>query len=137
MLSLVRHWVMMPVFAAGATAIAVVTGTQPGSRDGIGDIIKRTDTGAQVVQAQATPSAPPPPVAAQGPAAPEPPANRDADANSEQAQRLMKAVDALLQDAAKNRGEARKLPTEKDYIVRPIWTETREDRERRIRELLD
>ena len=82
MLSLVRHWVMMPVFAAGATAIAVVTGTQPGSRDGIGDIIKRTDTGAQVVQAQATPSAPPPPVAAQGPAAPEPPANRDADANS-------------------------------------------------------
>ena len=137
MLSLVRHWVMMPVFAAGATAIAVVTGTQPGSRDGIGDIIKRTDTGAQVVQAQATPSAPPPPVAAQGPAAPEPPANRDADANSEQAQRLMKAVDALMQDAAKNRGEARKLPTEKDYIVRPIWTETREDRERRIRELLD
>ena len=140
MLSLVRHWVMMPVFAAGATAIAVVTGTQPGSRDGIGDIIKRTDTGAQVVQAQVTPSAPPaktPPVVAQAPAAPEPPANRDADANSEQAQRLMKAVDALLQDAARNRGEARKLPTEKDYIVRPIWTETREDRERRIRELLD
>lgn len=140
MLSLVRHWVMMPVFAAGATAIAVVTGTQPGSRDGIGDIIKRTDTGVQVVQAQLTPSAPPaktPPVVAQAPAAPEPPANRDADANSEQAQRLMKAVDALLQDAAKNRGEARKLPTEKDYIVRPIWTETREDRDRRIRELLD
>lgn len=137
MLSLVRHWVMMPVFAAGATAIAVVTGTQPGSRDGIGDIIKRTDTGAQIVQAQVTPSAPQPPVAAQAPAAPEPPANRDADANSEQAQRLMKAVDALLQDAARNRGEARKLPTEKDYIVRPIWTETREDRERRIRELLD
>jgi hypothetical protein len=135
MLSLVRHWVMMPVFAAGATAIAVVTGTQPGSRDGIGDIIKRTDTGVQVVQAQVTPSAPP--VTAQAPAAPEPPANRDADANSEQAQRLMKAVDALLQDAARNRGEARKLPTEKDYIVRPIWTETREDRDRRIRELLD
>jgi hypothetical protein len=140
MLSLVRHWVMMPVFAAGATAIAVVTGTQPGSRDGIGDLIKRTDGGTQVVQAQMTPSAPPaksPPVVAQAPAAPEPPANRDADANSEQAQRLMKAVDALLQDAARNRGEARKLPTEKDYIVRPIWTETREDRERRIRELLD
>ena len=140
MLSLVRHWVMMPVFAAGATAIAVVTGTQPGPRDGIGDLIKRSDGGAQVVQAQVTPSAPPaksPPVAAQAPAAPEPPATRDADANTEQAQRLMKAVDALLQDAARNRGEARKLPTEKDYIVRPIWTETREDRDRRIRELLD
>lgn len=74
MLSLVRHWVMMPVFAAGATAIAVVTGTQPSPRDGIGDLIKRTDTGAQVAQAQVTPSAPPaksPPVAAQ---ASEPPA---------------------------------------------------------------
>ena len=49
----------------------------------------------------------------------------------------MKAVDALLQDAARNRGEARKLPTENDYLVRPIWTETREDRETKIRELLD
>ena len=144
MLSLVRHWVMMPVFAAGATAIAVVTGAQPGPRDGIGDIIKRTDTGVQVVQAQTTQPAPPakaaPPASAQTPPAKEPPPAadaRDADANSEQAQRLMKAVDALLQDAARNRGEARKLPTEKDYIVRPIWTETREDRERRIRELLD
>ncbi len=138
MLSLVRHWVMMPVFAAGATAIAVVTGTQPGPRDGIGDLIKRTDAGTQVVQAQVTPSAPStktPPKVAQAPSAPE--ANRDADANSEQAQRLMKAVDALLQDAARNRGEARKLPTESDYIVRPIWTETREDRQRKIRELLD
>jgi hypothetical protein len=138
MLSLVRHWVMMPVFAAGATAVAVVTGTQPGPRDGIGDLIKRTDTGTQIVQAQVTPSAPPaktPPAGASP--GPEPQAARDADANSEQAQRLMKAVDALLQDAARNRGEARKLPTESDYLVRPIWTETREDRQRKIRELLD
>ena len=142
MLSLVRNWVMMPVFAAGATAVAVVTGTQPGPRDGIGDLIKRTDGGTQVVQAQTTqppaPSAKAPPTSTPAPAPKEPPADaRDADANSEQAQRLMRAVDALLQDAARNRGEARKLPTEKDYIVRPIWTETREDRERRIRELLD
>jgi hypothetical protein len=142
MLSLVRHWVMMPVFAAGAAAVAVVTGTQPSQRDGIGELLKRTDGGAQVVQAQATQPAPPakaPPASAQAPPAKEPPAAdaRDGEANQEQAQRLMKAVDALLQDAARNRGEARKLPTENDYIVRPIWTETREDRERRIRELLD
>jgi hypothetical protein len=143
MLSLVRHWVMMPVFAAGAAAVAVVTGTQSGQRDGIGDLIKRTDTSTQVVQAQATqpaPAAKAPPASAQTPSAREPTpaeAARDADANSEQAQRLMKAVDALLQDAARNRGEARKLPTENDYLVRPIWTETREDRQRKIRELLD
>ena len=143
MLSLVRHWVMMPVFAAGAAAVAVVTGTQPSQRDSIGDLIKRTDTGTQVVQAQVTqpaPAAKAPPASAQTPPPKEPTpaeAARDADANSEQAQRLMKAVDALLQDAARNRGEARKLPTESDYIVRPIWTETREDRQRKIRELLD
>ena len=64
MLSLVRHWVMMPVFAAGATAVAVVTGTQPGPRDGIGDLIKRTDTGTQVVQAQASRPPQPPPATA-------------------------------------------------------------------------
>ena len=141
MLSLVRHWVMMPVFAAGAAAVAVVTGTQPSQRDGIGELLKRTD-GAQVVQAQATQPRRPPrrrPASAQTPPAKEPPAAdaRDGEANQEQAQRLMKAVDALLQDAARNRGEARKLPTESDYIVRPIWTETREDRQRKIRELLD
>ena len=49
----------------------------------------------------------------------------------------MKAVDAILQDAAKNRGEAQKLPAENDFIMRPIWTETREDREKQIRDLLD
>ena len=38
---------------------------------------------------------------------------REGDPGYEQAQRLMKAVDAILQDTAKNRGEARKLPSEK------------------------
>lgn len=141
MLSLVRHWVMMPVLAAGTAAVAVVTGTQSNQPDGIGDLLKRTDNGARAVQAQATQPAPPaktPPASANTPPAKEPPAAAgEADSNSEQAQRLMKAVDALLQDAAKNRGEARKLPTENDYLLRPIWTETREDRERKIRELLD
>ena len=101
MLSLVRNWVMMPVFAAGATAVAVVTGTPSGPRDGIGDIIKRTDGGTQVVQAQVTPLHAarqflPPRCragssragAAGQPGTPTP--------TSEQAQRLMKAIDALL-----------------------------------------
>jgi hypothetical protein len=62
---------------------------------------------------------------------------RQGDANYEQAQRLMKAVDAILQDAARNRGEAKKLPSEGDFLMKPLWTETREDREKKIRELLD
>ena len=62
---------------------------------------------------------------------------REGDPGFEQAQRLMKAVDAILQDAAKNRGEARKLPSEKDFLMKPLWTETKEDREKKIRDLLD
>ncbi len=62
---------------------------------------------------------------------------RDGDAQFEQARRLMAAIDAVLQDAARNRGEAKKLPSKDDFIVTPLWTETREDRERKIRDLLD
>jgi hypothetical protein len=54
-----------------------------------------------------------------------------------QAQRLMKAVDAILQDAAKNRAEGRKLPADADFMLKPIWAETKEDRERKVRDLLD
>jgi polyhydroxyalkanoate synthesis regulator phasin len=61
----------------------------------------------------------------------------DAETSHEQAQRLMKAVDAILQDAAKNRSEARKLPADADYMLKPIWAETKEDRERKVRDLLD
>lgn len=62
---------------------------------------------------------------------------REGDPGYEQAQRLMRAVDAILQDTAKNRSEARKLPSEKDFLMKPLWTETREDREKKIRDLLD
>src|SRR5215467_4175390 len=100
------------------------------------------------------------PAAAQSPAAQSPPAQsppakspagqgpsatpsapevdpREGDPSFEQAQRLMKAVDAILQDTAKNRSEARKLPSEKDFLMKPLWTETKEDREKKIRDLLD
>ena len=96
-------------------------------------------------EAQTTPapSAKQPPPAAAGapapqaaPAAPEKDP-REGDPGYEQAQRLMRAVDAILQDTAKQRGEAKKLPSDKDYLMKPLWTETREDREKKIRELLD
>ena len=134
MFSLVRHWVGMPVLAAGAAAVLLVAGSYSGRRDGISDLITRADSGVQTAQAE-QPAANSPAAAPQT-AAPTADA-KDADAGHEQAQRLMKAVDAILQDAAKNRGEARKLPAESDFILRPLWTETREDRERRIRDLLD
>jgi hypothetical protein len=62
---------------------------------------------------------------------------REGEATYEQARRLMQAIDDILEDAARNRGEARKLPSKEQFLVVPIWTETREDRERKIRDLLD
>ena len=90
------------------------------------------------VVAQSTPSQKPPPPAA-APAPPSAPEKdpREGDPAFEEAQRLMKAVDALLQDTAKQRGEARKLPSDNDFLMKPLWTETKEDREKKIRDLLD
>jgi hypothetical protein len=74
-------------------------------------------------------------------ASPAPPAQerdpREGDPSYEQGQRLMKAVDAILQDTARQRAEAKKLPSDNDFMMKPIWTETREDREKKIRDLLD
>jgi polyhydroxyalkanoate synthesis regulator phasin len=77
--------------------------------------------------------------AANSPAAAEaePKDPRAGDPQFEQSQRLMRAVEAVLQDAARHRGEASKLPSEKEYLLKPLWTETKEDRERKIRDLLD
>jgi hypothetical protein len=94
--------------------------------------------GAQSTTGQKPPAtgAPGLPAPSATPAAPEKDP-REGDPGYEQAQRLMKAVDAVLQDTAKNRGEARKLPSEKDFLMKPLWTETKEDREKKIRDLLD
>ena len=117
---------------------------QTAARDGIGELIRQA--GGEPRLAQSAPrggsarSAPnghlptPPAVAAPPEPAKDP---REGDAAFEQAQRLMKAIDAVLQDAARNRGEAKKLPPESDFLLKPLWTETREDREKKIRDLLD
>lgn len=116
---------------------------QTHARDAIGDLLQRHADGPRVAQQQpgvrqaAPPAAQPQPVPQQ-PAAPEAAKDpREGDPAYEQAQRLMKAIDAILQDTARNRGEARKLPSDKDFILKPLWTESKEDREKKIKELLD
>ena len=120
----VRSMISKLALAAGAMALAASAAAQ---------------------STQAPPAKQPPPAAAPQPqaqATPPTPATpekdpREGDPSFEQAQRLMKAVDAVLQDTAKHRGEARKLPSDKDFLMKPLWTETREDREKKIRDLLD
>lgn len=62
---------------------------------------------------------------------------RAGDPAYEQARKLLGAIDEILAETAKNRGEARKLPSKHDFVFTPIWTETREDRERKIKRLLE
>ena len=118
-------------------APAISAKAQGAQRDGIADLIGRKP---EAQAEQGLPAGAPKPnagpaAAGQGPESPKDP--REGEASYEQAQRLMKAVDAILQDTARNRGEAKKLPPEADFLVKPLWTETREDREKKVRDLLD
>ena len=114
---------------AAAALLAASSGALPSAhaqtalRDGIAGILKNSPPGPQTAQAT------PPADTAADP--------REGDPAYAQAQRLMKAVDAILQDTARNRGEARKLPSKDEFLVTMPWNETREDREGKIRDLMD
>jgi hypothetical protein len=66
-----------------------------------------------------------------------PPDPRQGEPQYEQARALMAAIDAVLKDAADTRSGAAKLPSRDDYILPPLWSETREDRDKKARALLD
>ena len=130
-----------------ALATALVTASpvrleaQTARRDGIADLLARTGfvSPAQAAggdnAAPANPTATAPSATADAATADRDP--REGDPGFEQARRLMSAVDAILRDTAGQRAEAGKLPKREDFIVPPLWTETREDRENKVRKLLD
>lgn len=117
-------------FVADATA-------QAARRDGIADLLERAGL---VGRADAADAKQGKDAAAAGAEAATPLPERDpreGEVSYEQAKRLMQAVDAILRDTADQRAQAGKLPKRDDFLVPPIWTETREDREAKIRNLLD
>jgi hypothetical protein len=87
---------------------------------------------AQAAPADAGKNAQPPATQPQPPADP-----RAGDPSFEQARKLMQAIEAILQDTAKNRSDAKKLPSREDFLIPPLFSETREDREKKVRDLLD
>jgi polyhydroxyalkanoate synthesis regulator phasin len=126
--------VLAPALAALLAVPGGEASAQAARRDGIADLIGR-DGAPRVAQAQPQPKTQTPPAAQ--PAPPTPADPREGDAAYEQARRLMAAIDAILQDTARQRGDAKKLPSKDDFVIPPLWTETREDRNQRIRNLLD
>ncbi len=116
----------------GISATALEATAQTSTRDRIGDLIRRDQPRDLDRLAQA--SQPATDQKSNTTAAKDP---REGDESYEQARRLMGAIDSILQDAAKNRSDARKLPSKDDFILTPLWTETKQDRESKIRTLLD
>ena len=106
---------MLAIAASGAMA-------QTANRDSIADLLKKSEPSAKGVE---------------GPVVAAPADPREGDANYEQARKLMAAVDAILQDTAKQRSEGKKLPGKDDFVLPPIFTETREDRDVKVQALLN
>jgi hypothetical protein len=107
---------------------------QTAGRDTIADLIRKSEgrVADNAAGGGATPVAP----AETAPAAQDKDP-REGDPTYEQARGLMGAIDAILKDVADERSEAKKLPGKDDFIVPPIWTETKEDRDQKVRRLLD
>jgi hypothetical protein len=59
------------------------------------------------------------------------------DVAHKKASELLNAIDSLLTRTAKERGNLKDLPSRENYVIPPLWKETREDREAQIRQLLD
>ena len=133
-----------PILVLVALAFASPLAAQTAQRDGIAELIAKapatkvaeTTAPGQPAAPGAAP-APGTPAPQMGPPAPAPKDPREGEQAYEQARQLMLAIDAVLQDTAQQRAEAQKLPGRDEFILTPLWTETREDREKRIRNLLD
>jgi hypothetical protein len=128
MLSIKRGALVPMALVTGLVGAIEPLAAQSARRDGIGEILRApAEKGARVAQQQV-------PAGQSGAVEKDP---RAGDATFEQAQKLMRAIDNVLQDTAKNRGEAKKLPSREDFVLPPLFTETREDREKKVRDLLD
>ena len=128
------------VAAIAALMWPIASPAQSVRRDGIADILRgneRADQRLAQSQTRGQQATPAPVAPGAQPPAPSEKDVRDGDLAYEQAQRLMKAIDAVLQDTAEGRAKAKKLPSKDEFVIPPIWTETKEDRERKVRDLLD
>lgn len=116
-------WMASAAFAAACAVLAASAHAASGpATDGIAEFLRTETAPIRTADASGVPRDPDP---------------REGDPTYEQGRALMRAIDGILKDVAEQRADARKLPARSDFLVTPLWTETREDREVRIRKLLD
>ena len=145
MAALFRAALLLTLTSAGVVLAADPCLAQSARRDGIADLLQQAAPGprpeTRVAQSKGDAKADPKTAQqlAPAPAAEAQPAKdpREGEAAYEQAKALMAAIDAVLKDTAENRADAAKLPSRDDYIIPPLWRETREDRDAKVRTLLD
>ena len=127
------------LFGLGTVWGGSLGNAQTARRDAIADIIRRDKAGAAQIagNTEAVVAAPDVQHAKPEADAKAPKDPREGDPQYEQAKLLMAAIDAVLKDTADNRSDASKLPSRDDYFIPPFWKETREDRETKVRALLD
>ena len=84
-----------------------------------------------------TPPSGPQTAEAKAPDAQPKPARPPLDTSGIQSQALLSAIGKILKRAATERQSAKNLPERDQFLFPPVWTETREDRENSVRQLLD
>jgi hypothetical protein len=121
--------------SAAAAALVVMAASMPAAhaqsanRDRIKELLDNPPTAQTKDAGSGKPAAA---------AAEAPPADpRAGEAGYEQAKTLMLAIDEILTDSAGVRANAERLPSRDEFIFPPLWRETREDREEKVRNLLD
>ena len=131
----------LAIAGLATAAMAASASAQTARRDHIAELLAQTapqPAKSLALEAQQPAPADADAVPADANAVPaEPKDPREGDPAFEQARALMQAVDAILRDTADNRAEVKKLPGKDDFMVTPLWTETREDREVKVSALLD
>lgn len=128
----------LPVLLTAATAMLVApVHAQTARRDRIGELIEAAADAPQTPDPNAKPKADPAKPAASAQQPQPPPDPRSGEKDYEQAKALMSAVDAILKDSADERAGAEKLPSREEFVIPPLWRETREGREEKVRVLLD
>ena len=88
---------------------------------------------AEEVEPRVVSTPPGPPLSAAAPQTRQAPP----DTSVLQSQALLASIDKILKRAAADREGAKDLPTRDKFLFEPVWTETREEREKEVRELLD
>jgi len=134
-----RHHLSALLLGAALLALTEASAVaQSARRDGIADLLSRTAGEAPGRLAQKTdPAAPAPAGSSAAPTGAVARDPREGEPAYEQARRLMAAIDSVLQDTAQQRSETKKLPGKDEFVITPLWTETREDREAKVKSLLE